>query len=332
LKKTIRIQFRNGLFFHQDVKNILSPVADEYDFVDSNNPDFVIFGPYGNDLPPPGNYTRIGYFCENIRPDFGSCEWAFGIPREEETGKPNYHRIQWHGINPASLLKQVNENEIDRLVSRAKFCNFLYSNPAPYREAFFKRLSRYKRIDAPGKSMNNMPSLAKSPGGRWEQKRNFLAEYKFTIAFENDVYPGYQTEKLYDPMQAMSIPIYCGDPFIGEIFDTSAFFNLESPRKLVNPGFLNGLSRIVQQDFHDILPRYYSSPVSRFGRKLKFWGRRLKMSAMISKTEIDDLVDRIVEADRNPDQYAGILRKPWLRNNDIPEETSSRKPWQIIFG
>ena len=62
-------------------------------------------------------------------------------------------------------------------------------------------------------------------GDKWAVKHQFLSEYKFTIAFENYVYPGYQTEKLYDAMLCKSLPIYCGDPNIGEVFNTKSFLN-----------------------------------------------------------------------------------------------------------
>ena len=197
-----------------------------YQFEESAEPDFIIFGPYGNDIPPKGNYTRIGYFCENIKPDLSICEWAFGVPRGEDVKHPNYKRIQWHGVDPHLLIKKPGDDPEKILASKTKFCNFLYGHQVPYREAFFTQLSKYKKVDAPGLSMNNMPGIDMLyKGGKWEAKRQFLSPYKFTIAFENDIFPGYQTEKLYDAMLAGSIPIYCGDPYIGEIFNTKSFIN-----------------------------------------------------------------------------------------------------------
>jgi len=49
--------------------------------------------------------------------------------------------------------------------------------------------------------MNNMPSVDSIyKGDKWEVKHQFLSPYKFTIAFENYVYPGYQ--KLLGPVGA----------------------------------------------------------------------------------------------------------------------------------
>ena len=49
----------------------------------------------------------------------------------------------------------------------------------------------------------------------WKAKIEFLRAYKFVIAFENGLSPGYNTEKLTHAMEADSMPIYWGDPEIG---------------------------------------------------------------------------------------------------------------------
>ena len=61
--------------------------------------------------------------------------------------------------------------------------------------------------------MNNMNgwSVPREPN-RLQGKLDFLRDYKFTLAVENNIWPGYTTEKLVDPMFAGSIPIYVGDP------------------------------------------------------------------------------------------------------------------------
>jgi len=251
----IRLRFQNGLTFESFKKEVfdiegLSPL---YEFEESDHPDLVVFGPYGNDIPAKGDYVRVGYFCENIKPDMTICDWAFGVPREADVKHPNYKRIQWHGLDPRLLIKQPIADPEKLLASKRKFCNFLYSHKVPYREAFFTQLSKYKKVDAPGKSMNNMPGIdSLYKGDMWEIKRQFLAPYKFTIAFENDIFPGYQTEKLYDAMLAGSIPIYCGDPFVGDIFNTKSFINAAEYLPVKNPRLVRGLERSGQMDFEDI--------------------------------------------------------------------------------
>ena len=313
------------------LNDILGELKDDFVFEESENPDFVLFGPYGPDLPPPGNYTRIGYFCENIIPDLGSCDWAFGVMPGDRVNSPKYRRIQWHGIDPQILVKPANYRPEEILAGKKFFCNFLYSHRVPYREEFFKQLSKYKKVDAPGLSMNNIPGIDDQyPGTVWERKRKFLAEYKFTIAFENYVYPGYQTEKLYDAMRADSLPIYCGDPQIGQVFNTNSFVFANGYGRTADTGALRWLENQCQSGLKDIVPSFYRGPGRRLKRKLKVWGRQLKMHYQFDRKGVKQLVEQIAELDRNDEKYLAVLREPWFHHN-IPPPASHRQHWISIF-
>ena len=333
-KPIIKLRFQNGLSLESFKREVfdVNNVSNFFAFEESDNPDFIIFGPYGNDIPPVGNYIRIAYFCENITPDFSNCEWAFGVPREKEIGRNNYKRIQWHGVFPQSLIKPENQ-EIDRIVqSKTCFCNFLYSHKVAYREQFFKELSKYKKVDAPGKSMNNMPSIDSIyKGDIWERKRQFLSPYKFTIAFENYSYPGYQTEKLYDSMAVNSIPIYCGDPFIGDIFNTRSFINAFETLQPNYSSSLQKLEQKVQLSFIDIRPQFYKNLSHRTLRKIKQVGRELKMKIEFNNLNYKALVDRIVEIDENEGMYRNTLAQPWFNNNTAPALDCITDRWTEIF-
>ncbi len=333
-KRLIKINFRNVLNLETFTKEVfdLDGLRDIYDFEESSDPDFIIFGPYGNDVPPPGNYVRIGYFCENIKPDFSNCEWAFGIPAEKDINRPNYKKIQWHNLNPQDLVKPPDFNAGQVFASKTKFCNFLYSHKVPYREAFFTQLSKYKKVDAPGKSMNNMASIDTIiKGDKWNIKRKFLSPYKFTIAFENDVYRGYQTEKLYDAMLELSIPIYCGDPYIGDVFNTKSFVNVPDylPRK--NQSLIDRMEKFGHMDYEDILPSYLKGPKHRIKRKVKSFVRNNKLRIQFSGMDFSPVIDRIIALDQDDEKYIEILKQPWFNNNTPPLEASSRERWIEIF-
>jgi hypothetical protein len=61
------------------------------------------------------------------------------------------------------------------------------------------------------------------------RKQEWIKEYKFTFAFENDAYrlenPGYTTEKILHAMVANSIPLYWGNPEVYKDFNTKSFIN-----------------------------------------------------------------------------------------------------------
>ena len=332
MAKLVKIRFQNGINRQIACDDILNELKEDFIFEESDQPDFILFGPYGNDVPVPGNYTRIGYFCENIKPDLSICEWAFGVPPEREVNSTRYKRIQWHGLNPDSLVKSIDYNAEEIAASKSKFCNFLYSHRVPYREAFFKQLSRYKRVDAPGRSMNNMGGIdALYQGNKWEVKKHFFSDYKFTISFENDVYPGYQTEKLYDAMLASSIPIYCGDLFVGDIFNTESFVNTLDylPRK--NQSLVTGIGKLGQMDFEDIRPAYLTSAKSRVKRKGKSYLRAFKTRLQFANMDFSPVIEKIIELDSQPGLYVQMLKQPWFKNNEPPAGASLKNRWVEIF-
>jgi hypothetical protein len=333
-KPVIKIRFQNGLTFQTFKKDVfdIDGLSELFDFEESGNPDFIVFGPYGNDIPPKGNYTRIGYYCENISPDMEICDWAFGVPHEREVNHPRYKRILWHGVDPAQLIKDADYNAESIYNNKEHFCNFLYSHTVPHRERFFKQLLKYKKVDAPGKSMNNIAGIdSLYQGDLWERKRQFLSSYKFTIAFENYIYPGYQTEKLYDAMMADSIPIYMGDPFVSDVFNPKSFINANDYIAIKNKRLLQWLEKLSQPNFTDIRPAFYKSPLHRINRRLKAWGRDIKMQIGFKNIDFSLLIDRIKELDNNRELYIEMLNQPWFINNELPAAVSLKNRWVEIF-
>jgi hypothetical protein len=331
-KNKIKLHFQNGLELSTFKKDVFDIEGLSELFEESANPDFIIYGPYGNHIPHEGNYTRIGYYCENIKPDMSICEWAFGVPREADVNHPRYKRIQWHGTDPAALIKPDHYSAEQIAAGKKHFCNFLYSHQVPYREEFFRQLSTYKKVDAPGKSMNNTGSFdAKYQGDMWQRKRSFLSDYKFTIAFENDIYPGYQTEKLYDAMQANSIPIYCGDPFVGDIFNTDSFINVPDYLSPQKSNLSDRLSKLAQMDFEDIRPAHLTGLKYRVKRRLKSVARDINKQIQLKNLDFSPVIDRIIALDTQPDLYLQYLKQPWLRQNRVPAGASTKSRWIEIF-
>src|SRR5260370_4607320 len=331
MTKRVKIKFTNGLSFRSGVREILNLVEAEFEFIESDQPDFVIFGPYGSDIPK-GAFTRIGYYCENMKPDTTVCDWAFGTRYEEEINHPRYVRIQWHGFDPNSLIKS--RTNIDEVIKqKTRFCNFVYSNPSAFREKFCAALSKYKPVDAPGKSMNNMPSIESTNGHEgdiWQRKRAFISQYKFTIAFENSSYPGYHTEKILDPMGVNSLPIYWGNPHIDRHFNHHSFVNAHEHLRANGSRLVGFLDTNCQRESSYALAG--SSVVSpKVKRKLKSVGQGLK-TGLQYETDFDELIERIIEIDRNDDLYARYLSEPWFENNQPPSNEHVVQRWREIFG
>lgn len=316
-------RFWAGATTEEIVDTLLPDLKPYYNFVASDAPQLLLYGPYPGTLPP-GRYVRVFVGCENMRPLMRECDWAFGVEHEEYVGHPRYMRFARWGDDSRLVQK---ERDWDALLrKKTHFCAFIYAQPVYYREAFFRALSRYKAVDAPGRSMNNMPGIDPVPGQiDWNAKRAFLRRYKFVIAFENSSWPGYNTEKLTHAIEADSLPIYWGDPEIGRSFNTARFVNAHE--------FLPPPCRL--------LPRLPHRPHSLRASNGPTLGGRIarRANGMIAEAEqrlwtragFDRLVERIVAIDRDDDLYLRHLRQPFLIGNTPTDRTRWTARWREIF-
>lgn len=211
-----------------------------YRFEFSDNPQLAIYSVYNNISNRYPNAVRVVISGES-GDDFGLggkgiCEpgfFHFGITGAREQHSPNHrympigflHLNLWQdGV--ATLLRPTHY-----LPPWPKefFCNFIYSNGGPARRLeIFQKLSRYKRVEACGavaRNNNDISELLNTEKERYQQKRSFQSRCKFSLAIENTIFPGYNTEKITDPFVAGSVPIYFGDPRIAESFNPKAFLN-----------------------------------------------------------------------------------------------------------
>ena len=191
-------------------------LLENYEVIISDQPDLLFYSAYGNKHST-FKCTKVFFTAENVRPDFNACDYAFSF--DHHVNKRNYRLPLYALYDDASKLinRKINAKEI--LKNKKKFCCFVVSNPACIiRNNFFTDFSKLKHIDSGGKLFNNMVGLI-------ENKREFIKDYKFVIAFENSSFPGYVTEKIFEPFLENSIPIYWGDPLVGRDFNTRSFIN-----------------------------------------------------------------------------------------------------------
>ncbi len=218
VKNKIYIAFKDFWSgFNPDNNCLMKLLRDNFDVELSEDPEFLIYSNSGIEHTS-YNCTKIFYTGENIRPDFRACDYSIGFDyddyRERNIRFPLYN---FYGdINELTKAKDIDTI----LQEKQRFCNMVVSNPkCRERNDFFHRLSRYKPVDSGGSFANNI-------GGRVADKRRFIAGYKFTLAFENGSFPGYTTEKIFEPMLMGSIPIYWGNPRINTDFNADSFVNL----------------------------------------------------------------------------------------------------------
>ena len=185
----------------------------------SEKPDFLIFSAYGNNHLS-YNCIKIFYTGENVRPDFNFCDYALTfdfLNHPRHLRLPLYAAI--YGMEPEKLLENKLKDIEQFLDIKKEFCAMVVSQPnAEKRIDFYHKLSKYKKVHSGGKLLNNI-------GGPVKNKIQFISDFKFTFAFENSSFPGYVTEKIYEPMFVNSIPIYWGSPMVYLDFNSKSFVN-----------------------------------------------------------------------------------------------------------
>jgi hypothetical protein len=157
----------------------------------------------------------------------GKCDYAFTFDFSDD---PRHFRlplwvlqIDWFNKigygNPEYLLPldKIHDNEFIAHPKLA-FCAFIFNNPIPERVNAFNKFSSYKEVHGYGNPFKN-----------WfygeSKKYNILKNYKFSICFENRLYAGYYTEKLFHAKTAGTVPIYHSDENVKLDFNEKSFIN-----------------------------------------------------------------------------------------------------------
>jgi hypothetical protein len=212
----------------------------------SDQPDYVFCGVFDKNkfLDHGDKPVRIYFYDENVFPDMNLFDYAIGFQDLSLGGR--HLRVPYYYFDFANykrLLDQKNSS-LPNDMARRRFCNFIYSNPGNgklsiTRQDFCRTLAKRRRVDCPGRVLNNMKNAIEPRNGDWVQgKLDFIKNYKFTIAFENSDSIGYTTEKLIHPMLANSIPIYYGN--------RDAARDGFNPRAFINGNDFNSLDELAK--------------------------------------------------------------------------------------
>lgn len=243
-----------------NIEDFITPILRKhFDVVfDKQNPD-IVFHSIFNRMAETPKYKckKVLILAENWRPDHFGAQYSISF---DPTTDRNFQLPLWQIY---LLLKPELKN---RLYNRLnwkdeeikKFCSFTVSNPSNFiRNGAYAQLSQYKTVSSYGRYMTNDLGLQKASEGRYwrDAKEEFFLKtpHKFMLAYENSPYRYYCTEKLMDAFLAGSMPIYHGDPRVGESFNTAAF---------INGTKINGIDEAIKMDKDPIYFRsVYEQPV-----------------------------------------------------------------------
>ena len=127
---------------------------------------------------------------------------------------------------------------------KTKYLTIINSNARPHslrNELYGERLkaikffSAIKGFDLYGFDWDKTPRhpfyfhygkyVRRSWRGQIPDKLKVMSEYKFSIVFENDINPGWISEKIFDALAAGSIPVYLGAPDIEKAVPSDCFID-----------------------------------------------------------------------------------------------------------
>ena len=238
LIKVAFVDFEPG--FEPEKSLLYRMLLQNYQVELSKEPDYLFYSNYG-ERHLRYDCVKIFYTREDITPDFNFCDYAIGL--DYITLGDRYFRFPAYYLDRETFA-QMNDKTYftsDNIRSKGCFCGFHYEAEAdtPERNLFFDRLSEYRAVESGGALRNTLEGVV-------SEKQPFLANCKFSIAFEECSQPGYTSPVLMDAFAAQTIPIYWGNPFIGREFNTQAFVNCHDFRSWSE--VIDAIRRIDQND------------------------------------------------------------------------------------
>ena len=194
-----------------------------YELVLDDTPDFLFYSHIGH-RHRLYNCVKIFHTQEKYWPNWNECDYA-AVSVLVDDPRSAYLPIYAFDGRPEKLVRPSVPDPVTVRASKPHFCSLLCAyvdRTVRRRERFFQVLNRHRKVDSSGRALNNT-GYRLPPGDRYQVKVDWLASYRFNIAFENTRRAGWCTEKLVDPLHVNTIPIYWGDPRVKEFFNPESF-------------------------------------------------------------------------------------------------------------
>jgi len=197
---------------------------------------------------PPQRLSRrtksVWFTGENIRPPVSDYDLTLSFDLDSFGGTNLYFpliltELNWsedgvvlgeQGINSRTGLPRMTPSQVaqDRWIdpsTRPKFACAFVGNPEPIRIRAIEALGAIQEVDVFGSAV----------GRPVESKVAIARSYRFMLCFENDLYPGYVTEKALEAYQTGCVPLWRG-------LDSSGILN---PAAVVNAADFVSLREFV---------------------------------------------------------------------------------------
>ena len=271
-----------------------------------------------------GRRVTLFFAGEAIFPDMNLFDYAVSFDRnlsldDRVCRMPTLDFFHAHLFGDDLSAPRLNAAEALR--AKTGFCNFIYSNPQahPMRDRLFHKLSEYKPVDSLGSHLNNVGTTGSRGSADWRREAvEMKRPYKFSIACENAVYNGYVTEKILSSFQALTVPIYWGDPFIAAEFNPRAFVNANDYADL--DGVVRAVREIDQDDDHWI--RMVSEPILTTDQLARHHADHDRYAAFTEHV----FGQKLATAKRTPQGFWPGRYQAWFELVHVPHQYRSRIP------
>ena len=230
---------------------------------------------YSTSQQPSGDSDFSIFFTgENERPPFGNWDAYLSFDQHSYGGKNAYLPLWWLTssdlimpvvspyLGKAITIEQMLSKRTTNYEERDKFCVAFIGKAYPFRMQAIAALSKIGKVDVfGGISRNQNRSTAK-------KKYDTAQNYKFVFAFENDLFPGYVTEKAPEAWATGAVPLYWG-------LDTCGYINQKSLLNLVN---YNNLEEYVER-------------VGEVSKSAKLWSEIAEQPFLVKKPNLEEVLN-----------------------------------------
>ena len=209
------------------------------------------------DDPPPAGVPAIWFTQENARPPDGPWSGYLTFDLDPLEGRNAYFPSWWwlvdllggpgvdHFLGRALTLPELQSSRHVDYGDRPGFACAFVNNPTPMRLHAIRALQHVGRVDVFDRAVGR-------PVG---SKLDLARRYRFVICFENDIYPGYVTEKPLEAWGTGAVPLWWG-------LDPARYLNRQA---LVNaaelPSFTDFAETVAHLDNADAWSAMASSPL-----------------------------------------------------------------------
>lgn len=192
--------------------------------------------------PGPGQLgeasLRIWFTGENVRPPFGDWDLYLSFDLDSLGGRNQYFPLWWESVGCLGAptfgftsspmnIEALLSSRAPLAAGRRKFVCAFIGNPTPMRLHTIRALESLGQVDIFGRAA----------GRPVADKSEVAKEYRYMLAFENDIYPGYVTEKVFEAWSCGTVPLWWG-------LDPSKYVN---PNALINLADLESVDHLVDE-------------------------------------------------------------------------------------